>query len=187
MASSAAENKSMSHSTTQNANRQNQKKEAIMNRNTYVVAAAAVALGLAASACTSPTDSATKTSSPAAPASISAAATQLQSLIPTPVDTERTDGPGAIADNGLNLHFLVKGPSTSVMDAYKTALQGKGWTVTVVASGGWKGSGGATYTATQGDAYGVFTGGGNENDADVHACVWPSQPANPNCGTGGNR
>jgi hypothetical protein len=175
--------KSMASSAAQRANEQ---KEGIMNRNTYLVVAAAVALGLAASGCTSPTNSATTTSSlaSASPASVSAAATQLQSLIPTPANTQRTDGPDAMPDNGITLHFLVNGSSTGVMDTYKTALQGKGWTVTVVASGGWKGSGGATYTATQGDTYGVFTGGGNEADADVHACVWPSKPANPNCGSG---
>jgi hypothetical protein len=150
----------------------------IMSRNTYVAVAAAVAFGLVASGCSSPTNSAAKTS----PAS----AAQLQSLIPTPVHTQRTDGPNTMPDNGINLHFLVNGSSTGVMDAYKTALQGKGWTVTVVASGGWTGAGGATYTATQGDAYGVFTGGGNEATADVHACAWPSKPANPNCGSGGN-
>lgn len=150
------------------------------NRNTYAVVAAAVALGLAASACSSPTNSATTTSSPTA----AIQAIQLQSLIPTTANTQRTDGPDMIPDNGVSMHFLVNGASTGVMDAYKTALQGKGWTVTVVASGGWQGAGGATYTATQGDIYGVFTGGGTEVTSDVRACVWPSKPANPNCGGG---
>ena len=72
------------------------------------------------------------------------------------------------------------------MNAYKTALEGKGWAVTVVSSGGWQGTGGATYTATQGDTYGVFSGGGNASTTDVSACAWPSKPANPNCG-GGNK
>jgi hypothetical protein len=159
----------------------NDPREGIMNRNTHAVIAAAVALGLAASACTGPTNSATKTSA-SSPAS--ASASQLQSLIPTPANTQRTDGPDAMPDNGIALHFLVNGSSTGVMDTYKTALQGKRWTVTVVASGGWQGSGGATYTASQGGTYGVFTGGENEATADVHACVWPSKPANPNCGGG---
>ena len=148
-----------------------------MNRNTYVAVAAAVALGLAASGCNSPTNSATKTSAPA---------TQLQSLIPTPANTQRTDGPDTIPDGGIHLHFLVNGSSTDVMDAYKTALEGKGWTVTVVSSGGWQGAGGATFTATQGDTYGVFSGGGKQSEADVSACAWPSKPAQPNCG-GGNK
>ncbi|MGO8938977.1 hypothetical protein [Mycobacterium sp.] len=48
--------------------------------------------------------------------------------------------------------------------SYKTALEGKGWAVTVVSSGGgWQGAGGATYTATQGDTYGVFGGGGSQS------------------------
>ena len=84
------------------------------------------------------------------------------------------------------MHCLVNGSSPNVLDAYKTALEGKGWTVTVVSSGGWAGAGGATYTGTQGDTYGVFSGGGSASTADVTACAWPSKPSNPNCG-GGNR
>ncbi|MGO9158288.1 hypothetical protein [Mycobacterium sp.] len=150
-----------------------------MSRNTYALVAAAMAIGLAASGCSGSTNSATKTSSPAS-------ATQLQSLIPTPANTQRTDGPDTIPDSGIHLHFLVNGSSTDVMDAYKTALQGKGWAVTVVSSGGWQGAGGATYTATQGDTYGVFSGGGSGSATDVSACAWPSKPSNPNCG-GGNK
>jgi hypothetical protein len=33
------------------------------------------------------------------------------------------------------LHFVVNGSSTDVLDAYKTAFEGKGWVVTVVSSG----------------------------------------------------
>jgi hypothetical protein len=148
-----------------------------MSRNTYALVAAAIAIGLVASACSSSPGSTTKTTSPAT-------ATQLQSLIPTPANAQRTDGPDAIPDNGIHLHFVVNGSSTDVLDAYKTALQGKGWVVTVVSSGGWVGAGGATYTATQGDTYGVFGGGGSATTADVSACAWPSKPVNPNCGGG---
>jgi hypothetical protein len=119
-----------------------------------------------------------------APAS-PAPATQLQSLVPTPANTRLTDGPTAIPDNGIHMHFLVNGSATDVLGAYKTALEGKGWTVTVVSSDGWGGDGGATYTATHGNTYGVFGGGGNSSTADVSACAWPARPANPNCG--GNR
>ena len=151
-----------------------------MSRNTHALVAAAMAIGLIASACSSsPPNSTSKTTSPAS-------ATQLQSLIPTPANTQRTDGPDSIPDNGIHLHFLVNGSSTNVLDAYKTALEGKGWVVTVVSSGRWAGAGGATYIGTQGDTYGVFSGGGSARTADVSACAWPSKPANPNCG-GGNR
>jgi hypothetical protein len=150
-----------------------------MSRNAYALVAAAMAIGLVASACHSSPNSATTTTS-------QANATQLQSLIPTPANTQRTDGPISIPDNGIHMHFLVNGSSPDFLDAYKTALEGKGWTVTVVSSGGWAGAGGATYTATQGDTYGVFSGGGSASTADVSACAWPSKPSNPNCG-GGNR
>jgi hypothetical protein len=146
-----------------------------MNRNTFAVAAAAMAIGLVASACGHSSNSATATTSPVS-------ATQLQSLIPTPANTQRTDGPTSIPDSGIHLHFLVNGGGTDVLNAYKTALEGKGWTVTVLTSGGWGPSGGATYTGTQGTTYGVFGGGGNGSTTDVSACAWPAKPANPNCG-----
>jgi hypothetical protein len=107
---------------------------------------------------------------------------QLQSLIPTPASAQRTDGPANISDNGIRMHFMVNGPATSVMDAYKAALEGAGWTVTVANSGGWSGAGGATYTGTRGGNYGVFTGGGSGGATDINACAWPSKPANSNCG-----
>jgi hypothetical protein len=150
-----------------------------MGRNTYPLIAVAMAIGLVASACGSSPNSATKTTSPA-----TATATQLQSLIPTPANTQRTDGPDSIPDNGIHMHFFVNGSAIDVLDAYKTALEGKGWAVTVVSSGGWGGFGGATYTGTQGDTYGVFDGGGTGSTTDVDACAWPSKPANPNCGGG---
>jgi hypothetical protein len=155
-----------------------------MRRNTHALVAAAIGIGLVASACSTSHNSAPSTST----TSMSpATATQLQSLIPTPANSQRTDGPDSIPDSGIHLHFLVNGSSTDVMDAYKTALEGKGWAVTVVSSGGWQGAGGATYTGTHGGTYGVFSGGGSGSTADVSACAWPSQPSNPNCGGGSQR
>jgi hypothetical protein len=121
-----------------------------------------------------------------APAS-NADTAQLQSLIPAPASTRLTDGPTAISNNGIHLHFLVDGPATTVLDAYKSALEAKGWTVTVANSGGWGGYGGATYTGTRGDNYGVFTGGGSGSAADINACAWPSKPSNTSCGDGNRR
>ncbi|MDT5090892.1 MAG: hypothetical protein QOH60_255, partial [Mycobacterium sp.] len=85
---------------------------------------------------------------------------------------------------GIYLHFFVTGAPTDVMGAYKSALEANGWTVTVESGGGGGYGGGATYTGTHGDAYGVFTGGGS-NSTDVGACAWPSKPADTHCG-GGN-
>jgi hypothetical protein len=151
-----------------------------MNRNTYALVAATMAIGLVASSCSSSPNSATKTTSPVT-------AGQLQSLIPTPPNSQRADGPTSIPDSGIHLHFQVNGSSTDVMDAYKTALESKGWAVTVVSSGGWGEAGGATYTATHDGTYGVFSGGGSGGIANVNSCAWPSQPSNPNCGGGNQR
>src|ERR1700756_5156307 len=61
-------------------------------------------------------------------------ASQLQSLMPTPANTQLTDGPASIPDDGIHMHFLVNGSATDVLAAYKTALEHKGWAVTVVSS-----------------------------------------------------
>jgi hypothetical protein len=126
-----------------------------MSRNAYALVAAAMAIGLVASGCSNSTDSASKSTSSTSPAT----ATQLQSLIPTPPNSQRTDGPDCIPNSGIHLHFVINGSSTEVMNACKTALEGKGWALTIVSSGGWQGAGGATYAATRGDTYGVFSGG----------------------------
>jgi len=101
----------------------------------------------------------------------------LPSLIPTPANSQQTKGPDTIADNGIHMYFQVNGSPNEVMAAYKSALEGKGWAVeTIVTSGG-----GATYTGTHGDAYGVFDGGGFNTSTYIDVCSWPSKPANPNC------
>lgn len=179
-----------------------------MSRNRYVVGAAVVALALTSAACGHSSDTATTktetktvtetsaassasstTSTSAATTSASAAngPVDVQSLIPTPANAQRTDGPDQIGENGVHQHFGVAGAPTAVMDDYKSALEAKGWTVSVLHTGGGGGGGGATYTGTNGGAYGVFTGGGYGESTDLDACAWPSKPANPNCGSqGGN-
>lgn len=180
-----------------------------MTRNGYVVGAAVIALALTSAACghssdTATTKTETKTvtetsAASSAPSTTSASATSsatsttaangptdVKSLIPTPANAQRTDGPDQISENGVHQHFGVAGAPTPVMDAYKGALEGKGWTVSVLHTGGGGGGGGATYTGTNGDAYGVFTGGGYGDSTDIDACAWPSKPANPNCGSGRN-
>jgi hypothetical protein len=44
-----------------------------------------------------------------------------------------------------------------------------------VSGGG--GGGGATYTGTNGPAYGVFDGGGYEDKTWVDVCAWPAKPS----------
>lgn len=136
-----------------------------MRTKSRVLAAAALAIGVVTTQAIAP--------------SIASAAPDLQSLIPVPANTQRTDGPDSIHDNGIHLHFLVNGSPTDVMNAYQPALQGKGWTVTVQRSGGGGGGGGATYTGTNGDAYGVFTGGGYGNTTDVESCACRQSPPTP--------
>jgi hypothetical protein len=46
-----------------------------------------------------------------------APATQLQSLMPTPANTQLTDGPASIPDDGIHMHFLVNGSATDVLGA----------------------------------------------------------------------
>jgi hypothetical protein len=162
-----------------------------MRRNTYALVAAAMTVGLATSACNGSNSDTQKTDATSAASSSAAATTTSQataattagesaplpSLIPTPANSQQTKGPDTIADNGIHMYFQVNGSPNEVMAAYKSALEGKGWAVeTIVTSGG-----GATYTGTHGDAYGVFDGGGFNTSTYIDVCSWPSKPANPNC------
>jgi hypothetical protein len=150
------------------------------------VAVAAAVLGLVAG-CGDKPDSGAKSSSSAASTSTSAAPAaspaQLQALVPTPAGTAQTYGPDTIADNGIHLSFKVAAAPSDVVTAYKAALEGKGWTVTTIVSSvsGSDGGGGATYTGTHGDSYGVFDGGGFGKETYLNVCTWPAKPAQPNC------
>lgn len=169
-----------------------------MGHNTYALATAAMAVGLIAAGCGSSSDSSTATKTEtvtASPAETSttdtttgteqsteaAAGTDLQSLIPTPADAQQTDGPDSVRENGVRVHFQVSGAPGATMDSYKTALEDKGWSVTVRDAGGGGRGGGATYTGTNNDAYGVFTGGGYGSTTDINACVWPTKPSETDC------
>lgn len=120
-----------------------------MRHNIYVVAAA---VGLLATACSGSPHSGTSTTTSGTPIKVltttvsqattttpagptRAAGTDLRSLIPTPSNTNRTDGPDPVHDNGIHLHFLVAGSPTDVMSAYKTALLGMEWTSSTPAHG----------------------------------------------------
>lgn len=170
-----------------------------MKHDIYVLAAALLATSLVAAACGNSTDSTTTstvtvtgtsagTSAPPLTTTSSASAaaptgsSDLPSLVPAPANNQRADGPDPVQENGIHKHFLVNGSPTEVMDSYKTLLEGTGWSLTVQNSGGGGGGGGATYTGTNGAAYGVFTGGGYGGTTDVDACAWPSKPSNTNCG-----
>jgi hypothetical protein len=171
-----------------------------VNRNTIALAAVLVALGLSIPACNSSSPSGQATSSTTAGGSAatggatttagSASATsansaQLPSLIPTPANSQLSKGPDNIADNGIHMHYQVNGAPTDVMNAFKSALEGKGWALTtIVTSGGAGGGGGATYTGTHGGAFGVFDGGGFNTTTYIDVCAWPSKPADPNCSRG---
>jgi len=148
------------------------------------VLAAAVTL----SGCTKTTESSVASSTAASTAASSQsapAAVDLQSMVPTPAGTTVSKGPDSIGDNGIHLHYEVTGAPGEVMASYKKALEGKGWEVTTVEASDNGGGGGATYTGTNGAAYGVFDGGGPSAMTYIDVCTWAAKPANPNCNRGG--
>lgn len=114
-----------------------------------------------------------------------ATSVDLKALVPPPANTSVTKGPDAIADGGTHVYYQVNGTPNDVMSGFKSALEGKGWNLTtIVSSGNAGGGGGATYTGTHGDAYGVFDGGGYQSNTYIDVCTWPTKPANPNCARG---
>ncbi|BBZ33706.1 hypothetical protein [Mycolicibacterium confluentis] len=112
----------------------------------------------------------------------------LPALIPAPAGAQETKGPNDISDGGVHVFFRVEGEPGAVMDAYQSELEAKGWQVTVITTsegGKDSGGGGAVFTGTLGDAYGVIDGGGYEDKTFVDVCAWPSKPAKPVCDRGG--
>lgn len=106
-------------------------------------------------------------------------------MVPAPAGATMIKGPDSIPDNGIHFHYEVKGAPGEVMDAYKKELEAKGWDVTTVVTSGNGGGGGATYSGTNGAAYGVFDGGGPSAMTYIDVCTWAAKPANPNCNRGG--
>ena len=158
---------------------------------TVVVTAGLVASGCSTTKETSSTttmEASAATTTTAAQTTTAAATTakpaDVKSLVPTPANTAETKGPDAIANDGVHLHFQVNGAPKEVMDAFKIDLEGKGWDVTTIVTSDNGGGGGATYTGTNGAAYGVFDGGGYDNKTYLDVCTWPTKPADTNCARG---
>lgn len=153
-------------------------------RKIALTVTAMLPLLMGASGCNRPADmaapTATSTSGVAqAPASVGAA--DLAALVPTPANTVTTKGPDPLAENGIHRYFEVGGPPDQVMNAFKTALEGKGWQITTTNSHSGGEGGGATFTGTLGEAYGVFDGGGYQAKTFIDVCTWPKKPSNADC------
>lgn len=160
-------------------------------RRSGTLMVAALTLGLVASGCSRTAEappaatSVSPTATSASPAAQApAGAPDVASLVPVPAGTEKQRGPEPIADNGTHQYFEVAGAPEATMNAFKTALQAKGWTVATVGSSEHGEGGGATFTGTLADAYGVFKGGGYQSTTYIDVCVWPSKPAKPDCDHG---
>lgn len=152
-----------------------------MRRGVCAAAAVALVMGLTGTACS---NSESKSGAGSASTTTSAppvATDKLPGLVPTPANSAVTKGPDSIGDNGIHLNFKVDGSPGDVMNAFKAALKDKGWTVTTIVSSTGDGGGGATYTGTNGAAYGVFDGGGFNTTTFINVCAWPAKPAEPNC------
>lgn len=159
------------------------------------VLAAGLVVGLVAAGCsrTAEAPPAATTASATAEAGASSAAQappgggDLVALVPTPANTTSTKGPDPIADNGIHRYFKIDGKPMEVMDAYRTALEGKGWKVSTLSSSEDEDGGGATLAGNNGEVYGVFDGGGYMSTTFLEVCTWPTKPADPSCRHGNDR
>ncbi len=138
-----------------------------MKRTSTVLASVVLVAGLVLSGCS-------KSSSTSAPE-------DLKTLLPVPVNTQKTTGPDAISANGIRMNYQAAAAPGPAMVAYRTALRDKGWEVTTIVTSEGGTGGGATFIGTHGKAYGVFDGGGFDQQTFVDVCVWPEKPADPNC------
>lgn len=156
-------------------------------RRPYVVAAVVLTAGLTASGCAKSAEAPSAATSVTGAAQAPAAAKDLALLLPTPANAGSTKGPDSLADNGIHMYYQVNGVPGDVMSAYRSALEGKGWKVTTIASSGGEGGGGATYAAAHGDAFAVVDGGGYQKSTYIDVCAWAAKPEEPNCKRGSGR
>lgn len=148
------------------------------SRTTAAIAAVVLTFGL--TACSS-SGSVNETPTTAVSSEAEPANTDLATLVPPPAGATETKGPHQIDNGGIHLYYQVDGSPKDVMTAFRDALAEHGWEMTTITSGGGDHGGGATYTGTHGDAYGVFDGGGFQTTTHVDVCVWPTKPADPDC------
>lgn len=148
------------------------------------LAAATLTVGVLASGCAKSAEAPSVSTTSSHAAHSAADGADLASLVPAPGSTTKTKGPDGIEDNGIHLFYEVAKAPTETMNDFKSALEAKGWEVTTIVSSSGGEGGGATYTGTHGDAYGVFDGGGYKGTTFIDVCTWPVKPAHPNCRRG---
>ena len=88
----------------------------------------------------------------------------------TPVSTNDCNG-------GKHLYYITTTSPQTVTPDYKSALEGKGWTVSYNGGGSSNGWG---LTATKGSKY-LYMNIGGWGTMHIDLCVWPSQPSNTDC------
>ena len=74
----------------------------------------------------------------------------------------------------------------SLVTTATTALTAAGWTVASTGNSGYGQYGGGGSTVTKGVRYATFDVGSSGTRTYMDVCVWPTKPANTNCGQNSN-
>ena len=94
----------------------------------------------------------------------------------------------AIASGGTHTSYTFATTDyASIVTACDSGLRAAGWTVTSTGGGGYGQYGGGGGTATKGSVYGTFDVGSSGSGSYLDVCVWPTRPADTNCGQNGSQ
>lgn len=128
-----------------------------------------------------PTTTVAPATTSAAPATTTTAAVANQSAPVLSGATQQAQD--ALAGGGQHVYYVSSEGFGQVVAGYEATLQAAGWTVQGSGGGGYGGYGGGGFTATHGASYLVVNAGGGNGVTHIDVCVWPSRPADDNCGS----
>ena len=115
-------------------------------------------------------------------------ATTVTDLAPACPSSGSPSSTDAIPGGGTHTHYTFATTDyASIVTACDSGLRAAGWTVTSTGGGGYGQYGGGGGTATKGSVYGTFDVGSSGSGSYLDVCVWPTRPADTNCGQNGSQ
>jgi hypothetical protein len=162
------------------------------SRKQLTTGAGLIGLALLMAGCSSggsaaPTTTAAGTPTTAASKTADTAVTTVTNLSPACPGSGSPASSDAVHGGGTHTYYtLATTDYASVVTNCNSALTAAGWTVASTGNNGYGRYGGGGSTVTKGARYAVFAVGSSGSRTYMDVCVWPSRPANTNCGQNSN-
>jgi hypothetical protein len=156
-------------------------------RTKAMTGAGLVGLALLVTACSSGGTATTATSAAGTPTTVASktavTSTADTTLAPACPGSGSPASSGAVQGGGTHTSYsFATTDYASIVTACDAALRAAGWTVASTGTGGSGRYGGGGSTVTKGTRYATFDVGSSGARAYLDVCVWPTRPADTNCG-----